>query len=97
MPYSYQFKALLLATDKQIKGKTYSCQSKHMHKNICLQPNHKPILKTTNQISRQSDTKLGVRNPTQTKLITKTKFYIACKTNKTKLSSRKKIKKMCLR
>jgi hypothetical protein len=63
-----------------------------MHKNICLQPNHKPILKTTNQISRQSDTKLGVRNPTQTKLITKTKFYIACKTNKTKLSSRKKNK-----
>jgi hypothetical protein len=63
-----------------------------MHKNICLQPNHKPILKTTNQISRQSNTKLGVRNPTQTKLITKTKFYIACKTNKTKLSSKKKNK-----
>jgi hypothetical protein len=63
-----------------------------MHKNICLQPNHKPILKTTNQISRQSDTKLGVRHSTQTKLLTKTKFYIACKTNKTKLSSRKKNK-----
>jgi len=67
-----------------------------MHKIGCLEPNYKPILKITNQWSRQLNTKLRVRHLIQTKLITKTKFYIACETNKTKLSKRKR-KKKCIK